>query len=1122
MTLLRLVIRSLRYYWRTGLAVVFGLAVATAVIVGSLVVGDSVTGSVRDSATARLGRIDDALVAPRFFRAELASDLMRDRGLAGPIKRMTPIITLPAAAESSTTDAVAPNVTVNGVDGSFWGLFGLTFPGPSGREAAISASLAGDLGVKTGDSIIVNVDKQGAIPSGTLFAHRTSRQTLHSLRLVVVRVLDDHGVGGFGLASGTNAVRNVFVSRDWLAAQIGRDGTANAIVSERASHLTKDVTPDLRQALKRNGTLADYGLKLVPNPAQGYVSLQSTGMLLKDQEMKFAQDAARECDARTAVTSVYLATMLRNASAGGAGIAYSVIAAAEPVAPFIVKPVGGRVPSDDSIWLNTWAAEDLNAHISDRIRLNYLVPRPDGDYGSAEITLRVRGIVDMSGPANDRYLVPVFEGITDAERIDQWDPPFPVDLSLITRRDEDYWTSFKATPKAFVSPETMRSIWTNSSPPGSSGWVTSIRIAPPNRSDVAVLARRFEQSMARRMSPEESGMVFRPVRSIAIASSAGSTDFGQLFAAMSLFLVISGAGLAAMLMRLSSEQRAADTGLMMAVGFGRRSVAFATFAQGALLAVAGTLLGVPTGLAYAWVITVALRTRWSGAVGSSIINLHVTPASVIIGSLLGLLVGLLSMLWSIWKLRNLSALQLLCGWSGLDVPRPKTASRRNATVLGVCLVAAIGLMAAGGGSRELSFFSSGALLLASGLMVSNMLLVRAMSIRISNPSLAGLALRGAAANRNRSLLVVGLLAGAAFTVITVAANTRGFSGVDCRVRESGAGGFALRAVSSTPIHCDFGTRKGRETLGFSDEDQQVFEGVRVYSFLMSPGDDISCLNLAKPSLPRVIAVSRRMQDRGGFSVTTATHAKNPWTILCSGTGAIPVFGDSNSVIWNLHSGLGKSYNALGGDGRDVSTVIAGLITQSIFAGELLMSEPRFRQVFPSVDAPRYFLIETPRGREGAVAAALRRNLGRMGLEVRTTAEVLDSYAGVQNTYLSMFLAIGGLGVILGTVGLVAVLFRSALERRREFALLLAQGFGRESVFRLLVMENAGLLAAGVVIGTLSALVAVAPELAAADTRVNWAAIVVLLSGMLIVGFASCAVAAITVAGGVVIEALRGE
>ena len=45
-----------RYYWRTNLAVVLGVATAVAVLAGALLVGDSVRGSLRDLVLQRLGR----------------------------------------------------------------------------------------------------------------------------------------------------------------------------------------------------------------------------------------------------------------------------------------------------------------------------------------------------------------------------------------------------------------------------------------------------------------------------------------------------------------------------------------------------------------------------------------------------------------------------------------------------------------------------------------------------------------------------------------------------------------------------------------------------------------------------------------------------------------------------------------------------------------------------------------------------------------------------------------------------------------------------------------------------------------------------------------------------------
>ena len=63
-----LVLRGLRYYWRTNLAVVAGVATAVAVLSGALLVGDSVRASLRDLVLDRLGRTDEIIVSAGFFR----------------------------------------------------------------------------------------------------------------------------------------------------------------------------------------------------------------------------------------------------------------------------------------------------------------------------------------------------------------------------------------------------------------------------------------------------------------------------------------------------------------------------------------------------------------------------------------------------------------------------------------------------------------------------------------------------------------------------------------------------------------------------------------------------------------------------------------------------------------------------------------------------------------------------------------------------------------------------------------------------------------------------------------------------------------------------------------------
>ena len=80
------------------------------------------------------------------------------------------------------------------------------------------------------------------------------------------------------------------------------------------------------------------------------------------------------------------------------------------------------------------------------------------DLGSAP--KRVRGLLVggrdseeralFEGAADDRQLDPDYPGITEANDVAEWDPPFAIDLSLVRPKDEDYWDEYRTTPKAFV------------------------------------------------------------------------------------------------------------------------------------------------------------------------------------------------------------------------------------------------------------------------------------------------------------------------------------------------------------------------------------------------------------------------------------------------------------------------------------------------------------------------------------------------------------------------------------------------------------------------------------------------------------------------------------------------
>src|SRR6185295_14269059 len=141
---------------------------------------------------------------------------------------------------------------------------------------------------------------------------------------------------------------------------------------------------------------------------------------------------------------------------------------------------------------------------------------------------------------------------------------------------------------------------------------------------------------------------------------------------------------------------------------------------------------------------------------------------------------------------------------------------------------------------------------------------------------------------------------------------------------------------------------------------------------------------------------------------------------------------------------------------------------------LLMSDANFLRLFPEQEGFRFLLVDTPADGAAAIAAAVEQGAGDLGADAMLTVERLAEFHAVENTYLSTFKTLGGLGLLVGTIGLAAVLLRNLLERRRELALLGAAGYRRGHIFAMVLAENVLLLGCGLAVGAVSAAVAIAP------------------------------------------------
>jgi hypothetical protein len=431
---------------------------------------------------------------------------------------------------------------------------------------------------------------------------------------------------------------------------------------------------------------------------------------------------------------------------------------------------------------------------------------------------------------------------------------------------------------------------------------------------------------------------------------------------------------------------------------------------------------------------------------------------------------------------------------GLLAGAPRAATGRWRWIAGgVAAILAVGLVGVGGAG---GFFGGGTLLLIAALLLESAWLRAKRFAPVRGTSTLGM--RNVAYRPGRSILCISLVASATFVIVSLDAFRKDGS-------TAGTGGFPLVADSVLPLVA---------------LNVPPLDGVQFVPFRVRPGDDTSCLNLYQPRRPRILAPPATFLRSANFPFQSAEgQAKNPWLLLEGklAGGAIPAIADANSMTYVLHRKLGEEFELDG-----VRFRIVAALQDSLFQGELIVSEANFLRLFPDTAGYRFFLVNAPPGKEEETTRVLEDGLSDYGFDVQSAPARLAAFHRVENSYLETFRALGALGLLLGTVGLLAVVMRNVLERRRELALLRAVGYRPRHLAVMVLAENLFLLVVGLGTGAVCAAVAVAPAVSVRGGHLPVMSLGVLLGLVLAAGMlASLAATAVALRSGV-LDALRSE
>jgi putative ABC transport system permease protein len=1056
------VLQSARHYWRGHLGLLFGTFLAATILTGSMLVGDSVRASLQRVAALRLGKVEGGVLGgDRWFTESLARKT-----------KAAPVIIATGSASAANSKVRVNGTQVLGVDQSFWKLSTSAKNVALDKSAvAINEPLARKLGVKVGDTILVRLERPSAISRDAPLSGSTNQDI--SLRRTVAAVVNAEDFGTFQLIASQVPPDSVFVNLADLQTQLEMDGRVNALLHPQFN--------TLRTHLEEHRTLEDFSLRLkrLDGPKKEWEI--STSRVFLDRSV-----AEKLIDFKGA--HGVLTYLVNGITSKQGGTPYSMVTAT------------GR-GKDNEIIITQWLADDQKLAVGDELEVKYFVVGLGRDLQQQSAKFKVAGILPMDDPKVTKAWTPEFPGVSDVDNCRDWEPGIPMDMKAIRDKDEDYWDEFKGTPKGFITLAAGQKIWSNRF-----GKLTAIRL--PNEGQTP---EAKTNALVLRLQLADIGLVPRDFKHEAGAAAKGSVDFGGLFIGLSMFLIAAALVFAALLFLFTLERRASQIGLLLAMGWTRGMVRRVWLLEAGVIAMAGVLLGVFGGILYTQSALHGLSAVWTGATQGLPLVFSASFGTIFNAALATMVVVLITLGWSSRKLFKIKARDLLAGsWSDYHAPAKK---KRGVKIPLALVVIALVLLAAGFVVKNPEavagmFFGSGML-----MMIAALLLLRIWMRHDSGSfarTLRQIGARNISRRPSRSLAVIGMMAGGIFLVVAV--NAFRMSAGDPTERHSGTGGFALIGESSLPVYEDLNVKAGWDAFGL---DEKLMPQARVVPFRVREGDDASCLNLNRAQKPVLVAA-----DPGKLAGTFA-FASGAWDKL-SDTTFIPAIADQATAMWGLGKGVGDTLDYQDSAGKTFQVKIVGLLTGSVLQGKVIISEQAFLSKYPDAAGYRFFLIDAKPEQSAEIAEHLTRQLEQRGLALEPTKQRLELFLSVQNTYIGIFTVLGGLGVLLGTAGIGVLIARHVLERRGELGLMQALGFRAGALRRMIMGEHSVLLLLGVILGVVTASLAVIPQLIERGGSLPMVFLGQLIGAVLGFGLLVCGMAVAIAVRGRLTDSIRRE
>ena len=991
-----LIAQSRKHYRRFYRLVSLAVILMTAVLTGSLLLGDSVRGTLVQRVGERLGKTETIITSGTGFMSDALLQhpslnepqgyLLMD-GFVAIDKKL-----LPVYVWGTDADSISPG------------------------EVVINEPLHAKLGGM--ENLVLHLPSHNMVPSGSLFV---TKSYATQMRAHVAGMKSMEEGGNLLLRNEQTLPLNVFVNRKELAEIMELEGKINLICSEEIIS---------EKQLDACWTPALSGIHLTDS------SLTADGIFIPNEIMeKLAAPAQADSSSFMLHSSCYFSYLVNDIVNGLDTIPYSFVTA---VSEWQGEPLDGR----DMI-LSDYAAKRLHVSEGDSIDMSYYVAKDLKNLETQGQTFRVKRIVPLADFMRDRLLIAEFPGLSHVEKCTDWDSDLPIEMERVKKEDEDFWHAYHQTPKAIVSYEAVRSDWSNAF-----GSATALRFT--SKPDI-------------KLTPHDAGMQVIHPRAQGLQGATGGVDFASLFLSLGFFIILSAILLMKNPLVEMFTQRRDEIALYRQMGFADTTIFRILYREAFTTMLCASPWGILAGLLYSGLTLWLLGNVWSGATHTEGFTLHILPLTLIVGWFVALLICA-TVLW-----RVIAKPSKLGGWG--SPPRsamPLGSSKNLGGIVAIVGILTIILIAVNFIflHNMVQFIVCGLLWILSWGLFLRLYILRHQSGEMSRTQMMWQSIR---ASLRQHLLAYWALALGVFTVFAVGLNRPDFS----QATET-TGGYQYYIDSRVPIQYDLNNPAVRQKLSLESlPDSTWFLG-----FLRHTQDEASCLNLNQVSTPTILAP---LLEGKPYSPQFLPQFREDERGL---------YIDQESLTWSLKKSVGDTLYYQDYRGETVPVVIAGTYPTGIFHGNAIMSAESFRRLWPKKSGVEVLLMKSSRPDEAVETFSTAMN--EYGLNIQTIDERILMFFEVTETYLLIFLTLGGLGLLLGIFSLIIIVRKNLTAQTATIRQYRAMGFGDRLIQDLLLRENLLVPLYAVAVGATGSVISISANISGAGPMTLLLALAVLV------------------------------